>query len=64
MIRQAEFKATQLKLAGALGFELPPTLFTNSPEEFLEFYRRHNGNIVSKLAGCAFYRSAVKGFTR
>jgi hypothetical protein len=51
VIQRAQLKASQLKAAGALGFDLPPTLFTNSPEEFLEFYRRHNGNIVSKLAG-------------
>ncbi|HEX8203147.1 MAG TPA: hypothetical protein VF590_21910, partial [Isosphaeraceae bacterium] len=56
VLRRAELKAPQLRHAGALGFELPPTLVTNSPEEFLEFYRRHGGNIVHKLAGVSFHR--------
>jgi hypothetical protein len=47
-------KALQLKVAGALGFELPPTLFTTSPDDFLEFYRRHNGNVISKPAELSF----------
>jgi glutathione synthase/RimK-type ligase-like ATP-grasp enzyme len=55
-VQRARYKASQLKLAAALGFELPPTLITNSPKEFLEFYRQHNGNIVSK----AFYHSIVR----
>jgi glutathione synthase/RimK-type ligase-like ATP-grasp enzyme len=51
VIQQAQLKASQLKTAISLGFDLPPTLFTNSPHDFLEFYRQHNGNIVSKMAG-------------
>lgn len=50
-VYRGQYKASQLKLAAELGFEIPPTLITNSPQEFLEFYRQHNGNIVSK----AFY---------
>jgi glutathione synthase/RimK-type ligase-like ATP-grasp enzyme len=64
MIKQAQLKASQLKVAAALGFELPPTLFTNSPEEFLEFYRQHNGNIVSKPTGASFYRIVGTIFSR
>lgn len=64
VIRRAELKASQLKIATALGFELPPTLFTNSPKEFLDFYRQHNGNIVSKLAGTSFHRFAGDTFSR
>lgn len=64
VIRKAEFKASQLSLAGTLGFELPPTLFTNSPEEFLEFYCKHNGNIVSKLPSSSFYMFTGKTFNR
>ena len=56
VIARAELKASQLALAGALGFELPPTLFTTEPDDFLEFHRRHDGRIVSKLAGPAFNR--------
>jgi len=63
-MRQAQLKASQLKVAAALGFELPPTLFTNSPEEFLEFYRQHNGNIVNKLVGTSFHRFAGNIFCR
>lgn len=51
VIKRAQFKASQLKVAGAVGFELPPTLFTNSPDDFLEFYRQHDGNIISKVSG-------------
>jgi hypothetical protein len=58
VIRRAELKAAQLKVAGALGFEVPPTLLTNSPEAFLEFYRLLGGEIVSKLAS----RSFMTGF--
>jgi glutathione synthase/RimK-type ligase-like ATP-grasp enzyme len=64
VIHRAQLKAAQLRIAGALGFELPPTLFTNSPEEFLEFYRQHNGNIVSKLAGFSFFDTVGDTFTR
>jgi hypothetical protein len=54
---RGEFKASQLKQAVEVGFEIPPTLFTNSPDEFLAFYDRHGGNIVSKLIGPAFTRA-------
>ncbi len=63
-LRTAEFKASQLKLAGSLGFDLPPTLITNSPQEFLEFYHQHSGNVVSKLIGPALYRSMGRTFNR
>jgi glutathione synthase/RimK-type ligase-like ATP-grasp enzyme len=63
-IERTQFKASQLKVAAALGFELPPTLFTNSPQDFLEFYRQHNGNIVSKLVGSSFHRFAGNVFSR
>ena len=56
-IRRAQLKASQLRLAAELGLELPPTLVTNSREEFLDFYGQHNGNIVSKLIGSAFGRT-------
>jgi hypothetical protein len=64
VLRRAESKAPQLRLAGALGFELPPTLVTNSAEEFLEFYRRHGGNLISKLASVCFHRIASAEYTR
>jgi hypothetical protein len=52
--QRAMRKALQLRIAAALGFELPATLFTNNPPDFLEFYRRHNGNIISKPAELSF----------
>jgi hypothetical protein len=60
----AQFKSSQLRVASAVGFELPPTLITNSPEDFLEFYRKHNGNIVSKLAGFSFIEAIGPSFGR
>ena len=45
---RACYKALQLQVAADLGFEIPPTLVTNSSEDFLDFYRRHNGAVVSK----------------
>jgi MvdD-like protein with pre-ATP grasp domain len=49
VLRRAELKAAQLVVAAKLGFELPPTLVTTSPREFLAFYREHGGNLISKL---------------
>jgi hypothetical protein len=54
---RAGHKPTQLQLAGELGFEVPPTLITNDPEEFLAFYREHGGSLISKLGGSALVRS-------
>jgi hypothetical protein len=64
VIHRAAHKASQLGVAAALGFELPPTLVTNSPEQFREFYRQHHGNIVSKVASPAFQRTLGDTFCR
>jgi len=40
---------TQARAAASLGFDLPPTLISNHPAAFLEFYRRHEGRIVSRV---------------
>lgn len=56
VVARAELKASQLGLAASLGFDVPPTLVSNDPDEFLEFYRRHNGHIISKLPGSTFNR--------
>jgi hypothetical protein len=58
VLREANRKAAQLRLAGALGFELPPTLVSNSPDDVIEFHRQHGGRIVSKLLGAAFMSSS------
>lgn len=53
-VRRAEYKGLQLSVAERLGFELPPTLTTSCPDELVDFYRRHGGQIVSKQAETAF----------
>jgi hypothetical protein len=55
-VLRAQHKASQLQVAAALGFEIPPTLITNNPKDFLAFYRQHNGHIVSK----AFYHATLQ----
>jgi hypothetical protein len=63
-VRRAEHKGLQLKLAGELGFELPPTLITSCPVDMLEFYRQHDGLIVSKQAATAFPATIGLGMVR
>ena len=41
-------KLHQLTVASRLGFAIPRTLVTNSPERFLEFYEECRGQLVSK----------------
>jgi hypothetical protein len=57
-------KATQLKVAGELGFELPPTLITNSAPHLLDFYRQHGGDIVCKMVGTAILKKVGATFAR
>lgn len=47
-VKLAQRKSSQLALAGRLGFELPDTLITNDPDEFLDFYDRHEGRLITK----------------
>ncbi|RQP25496.1 ATP-dependent carboxylate-amine ligase [Albitalea terrae] len=54
VIARADLKAAQLAIAGAVGFELPPTLVSNDPDEFLDFYRRHQGRVISKAPSTLF----------
>lgn len=63
-VREAEQKAYQLQVAGRLGFELPPTLITNCPADLVEFYRAHDGRIVSKQAATAFPATIGLGIVR
>lgn len=56
-IQRAQLKVSQLRVAAELGMELPPTLVTNSREEFLNFCGENSGNIISKLVGPAFDRT-------
>jgi hypothetical protein len=64
VILRAQLKASQLKAAAEVDFEIPPTLFSTSPADFLDFYRRHNGNVVSKLTGTAFFDTVGREYCR
>ena len=50
VLKSAYAKIPQLTLAAKLGFNLPVTLITNDPGEFLDFYRLHNGQVITKTA--------------
>lgn len=45
---RAGYKALQLQVAVDLGFDIPSTLITNSTRDFLDFYRQHNGSVITK----------------
>ena len=47
-------KLLQLSVASHAGFTVPRTLFTNSPERFLEFYEACDGAVISKRASDLF----------
>ena len=64
VLLRAGLKMSQLRIASDLEFELPPTLVTNSPDEFLDFYQQNNGKIISKLVGNSFQRAAGNTFVR
>ena len=51
-------KSWQLRLATRLGFEIPPTLISNDPSEFLQFYREHNGRLICKALNFPHFPSA------
>jgi len=57
-------KLTHLRLAAALGFSTPATLVTNESDNFLEFYRRNDGQVISKLLGRSPINSADSAFAR
>ena len=64
VVQRAQLRSAQLRVAGALGFELPPTLMTNDPAELLAFYREHDGAVITKAAGLSSIRGADVGFSR
>ncbi|GCE12533.1 MvdC/MvdD family ATP grasp protein [Tengunoibacter tsumagoiensis] len=47
-VRRADLKALQLAMARHLGFQVPRTLMTNSPQEAEAFYHQCHGNIILK----------------
>lgn len=66
-IRTAREKIPQLSLARELGLDVPDTLVTNDPDELLEFYHRHGGNIITKTTAVgveAIVGGGFSGFTR
>lgn len=44
----ADYKPFQLKVAAELGFSIPETLITNEPSALIEFWERHNRNVIYK----------------
>lgn len=48
-VRYAEQKPLQLKLARALGLQVPHTLITNQPDEVRRFYQTCGGRMVTKM---------------
>jgi hypothetical protein len=64
VLHRAELRAAHLVVAGKLGFELPPTLITTSPRDFLAFYRKHGGNVISKLPSNTLQRVYRPSFGR
>ena len=51
--QHASNKLLQLSVAARIGWRLPRTLVTNSPEDFLAFYDECHGQMVTKLAAGA-----------
>lgn len=51
VLRQAESKINNLKIASDLGFFIPKTIVTNNPKEALGFINRSNGNVINKVLG-------------
>lgn len=57
-------KLTQLAAAAQAGFEVPDTLVTTDPDEFLDFRARHGGRVVTKVIEQIEYRMGASGFFR
>jgi len=59
-LMRAENKMSQLQLARDIGFEIPPTLVSNSPADFLKFYRGCNTDVISKIVHSDAWRSIAE----
>jgi glutathione synthase/RimK-type ligase-like ATP-grasp enzyme len=65
VIRRAQLKLGQLRVASEVGFAIPDTMATNAPDDLLSFHRHHAGNIVSKVASAdAFHATLGARFAR
>ncbi|MFF4171787.1 ATP-grasp ribosomal peptide maturase [Streptomyces sp. NPDC001744] len=58
-VSAADYKPAQLALAQRLGFNVPPTLVTNSPHEAQEFIRTHGDAIFKTLRWTPYTRDRV-----
>jgi hypothetical protein len=54
-IRRADHKLGQLRLAGELGFVVPPSLITNDARALVDFFEAHGGAVIGKLASPAVF---------
>jgi hypothetical protein len=63
-LQKAKLKGLQLQVASSIGFEIPPTLITNSPEDAIDFYNQHKGKIINKIAGPNQLRKLRDDFAR
>jgi hypothetical protein len=59
-LMRAENKMSQLQLARDIGFDIPPTLVSNSPADFAEFYRQCKGDVISKIVHSDAWRSIAE----
>jgi glutathione synthase/RimK-type ligase-like ATP-grasp enzyme len=48
MLAWEKRRGRMLSLAKRVGFKIPDTLITQEPRELIDFYERHNGNIIAK----------------
>lgn len=51
VVAHASRKVRQLRLASRLGFDLPATVVTSDPDDFLAFHARQHGDVVTKRVG-------------
>ncbi|MCZ4556960.1 hypothetical protein ABIC28_002589 [Rhodococcus sp. PvR044] len=63
-IRLAARKPSQLALAGRLGFELPPTIITTEPDEFLDFWDENEGRVITKPLQRPWLRRGDESYAR
>lgn len=53
-IRRADSKHLQLQLAVEIGLDIPQTLITTSPAQFLAFHRENGGHLIDKMPSPLF----------
>jgi glutathione synthase/RimK-type ligase-like ATP-grasp enzyme len=64
LLRRADNKHLQLRLAAQLGFRIPSTLMSNGPEELLAFHRRHDGCVIDKQPSVMLARTQGENVMR